>query len=291
VVIADMQQKLGRDASMASSLESFVQQVYKRQDLMRGGDDLANRIYRMYATSDATGADRVTDGKEFYRAIKKAVPQWLSCGQLQNHRPRVTFADLIRLCGQPAPLPEDYLSDFLYFSPNTGDADWRLYLNVGLDNIPEVLSMIWSYTKLHTTNHGVVELKSCGPAVAGQRTDAIVVYCRDKHAAEALGAALLDSRYASLFNPGVPRMTTQLSRGIGIAIGAEPKQQQTGMGTGAPGRPNAQSFGTIRSQLIAMAIVNFNENKGLYGSGLDAFKKFVCAAFTGYGLDPMNPGN
>jgi len=48
----------------------------------------------------------------------------------------------------------------------------------------------------------------------------------------------------------------------------------------------AQSFGTIRSELIAAAILNYNENKHIFGASLQVFKNFVAVAFRCNGLDP-----
>ena len=47
----------------------------------------------------------------------------------------------------------------------------------------------------------------------------------------------------------------------------------------------------MRSELIAAAILNFQENKGVLGDTYDVFKQMVAMAFKGYGLDPANPGD
>lgn len=40
-----------------------------------------------------------------------------------------------------------------------------------------------------------------------------------------------------------------------------------------------------------MAVLNYNDNKGVYRAGFPDFARFVCAAFRGYGLDPLKPSD
>ena len=152
-----------------------------------------------------------------------------------------------------------------------------------------------------------MDFKLAGPREAPDRTDTMVIYCIDELKARKLGEELL--KHPNNFGKNVPKMTTRIHDQLGAAIGAEPKWQGTGMDFnestyktylpkfGETKARNigetAQSFGTIRSQLIAMAIENYYENK-MYvnaASEFEKFCKFVCVAFRGYGLNPMNPGN
>jgi|WetSurMetagenome_2_1015567.scaffolds.fasta_scaffold158845_1 hypothetical protein len=307
--MAQMRQKLAMEARMAPTLEAFVRKVYDSPDLMAGGDDLAYRVYDLYSGGAAGGGAGASDiaSKHFYINISGAVPEWIGRGYLQRNR--VSFADLLWYCKKAEPLPAGYLSDFLYFNIDPGHIVCRLYLNVQMGGVSAVFWYLKKYIGLHPANNGVVDVKTTGPASVAQRADVIVVYCSSTEAAQALGAAINTCPERSLFrlNTGVPGMTTYVSPGVGIAIGAEPKPQATGMGFAArefdftkgaknewhqdPELRNSQSFGTIRSQLIAMAILNYNVNKPVYGASFESFKKFVCTAFTGYGLDPMRPGN
>ena len=307
--MAEMRQKLAMEARMAPTLEAFVRKLYNSPDLMTGGEGLADRIYALYSGGAAGGGGVADDisSKNFYINISGAVPEWIGRGELQNHR--VRFADLLALCKMAQPLPAGYLSDFLYFHVAHGLIFCRLYLNVQMGGVPAVFWFLKKYIGLHPASHGIVDVKTTGPASVAQRADVIVVYCSSKETAQALGTTINTSPERSLFrlNIGVPGMTTYVSPGVGIAIGAEPAPQATGMGFAAgefdfthdaenrwhkdSRLRNAQSFGSIRSQLIAMAIWNYNENKPVYGASFESFKKFVCTAFTGYGLDPMHPGD
>jgi len=51
------------------------------------------------------------------------------------------------------------------------------------------------------------------------------------------------------------------------------------------------SFGTFRSQLLALAIDSYNANKQVYAEvpAFEFFKRCVAAAFRGWGLDPADP--
>jgi hypothetical protein len=307
--MAQMRQKLAMEAQMAPTLEAFVRKVYDSPNLMAGGDGLAARVYALYAGGAAGGGAGADDiaSKNFYINISGAVPEWIGQGLLQNHG--VRFADLLALCKEAPPLPAGYRIDFLYFRVAPGHVGCRLYLNVQMSGVPAVFWYLKKYIGLHPADHGIVDVKTIGPAGVARRADVIVVYCSSQEAALALGTAINTSPERSLFrfNIGVPGMTTYVSPGVGIAIGAEPKPQATGMGFAArefdftkgaenqwhqdPEWRNKQSFGAIRSQLIAMAILNYNVNKPDYGASFESFKKFVCTAFTGYGLDPMRPGN
>lgn len=85
-------------------------------------------------------------------------------------------------------------------------------------------------------------------------------------------------------------MTSKIANGI--ALGAEPAPQATGFSNNPEGYPeSAQSFGSIRSQLIAAAILNYNENKDTFGASFNVFKQFIAVAFRCNGLDPAHPGD
>lgn len=285
LAIAEMRMKLNTRPQMAPSLEAFARRVFNNQAVMAGGDDLWYEIYRLY--SEGMGAAQTVPGqnasKFFFQSIAQRLPMWINQGFLQNEE--VSFREILDECSSRSPLPLEYTTRFLYFELFPGPAKCRLYLNVGLDFISVVAHGILKYVN-KTPNHGLLDFKIAGPAAVLSRRDVFVVYFRTKEAAQAMGQFFLTPEYAPLFRPAVPEMTSQLANGIGVSTGAEPVQQKTGMGL-----DDGKSFGTIRSELIAMAMLNFNENRGQLGNDFETFKRFVCLAFKSYGLDPMNPGD
>jgi hypothetical protein len=285
VALAELKRELSRPAQMAATLTSFVDQVFASSDLMKGGPGLADRLYDLYSsnTSPSSPSDSA-QWKPFFEQVNAAVgPRIAATGGLQNYG--VSLSAVLR----KASIPEGWAYDFLYFQAFRGAIVCRLYMNVAVRNIPEALNLICQYAAQNPT-HGVVHFKTAGPAAAPGRKDSIVVYCQSQEAAKKLGESFLP-KYAGLFQAGAPGMTTGLGP-FGLALGAEPVWQATGMSRATdPSKQKQQSFGTIRTELIAMAIENYNENKTMVGSGAEMFKRFVCVAFRGYGLDPMNPGN
>ena len=225
----------------------------------------------------------------------------------------VGYAKKMRLDSDPQ-LKEDFESlcaDFIYFVVENKDITYRVYANVKFDSAIKVVK----YLKLIITHEPgyIIHFKVVGPDYFfGGRADTIVIYCENEHKADGIALALADEEgLRNAFNVEVPAMTKLASPGIGVSTGAEPEYQATGMQK-RPGKlaykrndlrgnpvwtptnqwlPEAQagqSFGSIRSELIAMAILNFNENKGLVGFGdtFEVFKKFVAVAFRSYGLNP-----
>jgi hypothetical protein len=199
-------------------------------------------------------------------------------------QPKKTLAEFAELCEDGLAIPDRWLSAFLYFEMG-GPGRCRLYLNVKMDSIPRILAELWGYIRQHP-DHGVTSFKIAGPCAAPFRADTMVAWCITKERAERLGNHLL--RFEDCYGTQAPGLTARLHPRLGVAIGVEPEQQATGMMD--RGRDVArQSFGTIRSELIAMAIVNFRVCINIYPAGFDLFARCICTAFRGYGLDPMNP--
>ncbi len=290
---AELQMKiaLSQPATMAPTLQDFVLKVFRDAELMKGEDGVAGRIYNLYSSGEGGGGDlpRVQQAKQFFVDVWQLRGKYppLEKGALQYTK--VSLKNMASFCAQPENIPASkYFTDFLYFNVG-GNPACRLYLNVKLASIPAILGHVCEYMGKQK-DHGISAFKCACPYAAPGRADSIVVYCVSKGAAEKLGRHMLT--FADSYNPGVPGMTTRLDPRLGVAIGAEPEWQATGMDKNPDGYPeSAQSFGSIRSQLIAMAILNYNANSGSYGTGFDVFKRFVCAAFRGYGLNPMQPGD
>ncbi len=294
---------LDNAGAMAPELESFVNQVFYDPHIMKpetSPSDRSQMIYNLYATGDSTtNAAPQPGAQKFFEDIGRLTLGWPKCSiyfqyttlRSQNGKSRhMTLQDVLLAVESGLNIPDAVYMDFLYFGGvGQGVAKFRLYLNVHLESMPQMAGYIFQYIH-RNKDHGAVAFKLACPKAAVGRADTIVIYCTDKAKAQALGEHLC--RFGQSFRQQVPAMTTRL--GPGVAMGAEPEWQATGMQAAPEGYPeSAQSFGSIRSQLIAMAIENYNENKSQIQAPNDfqKFKRFVCAAFRGYGLDPLRPGD
>ena len=295
--------ELKRPAAMATTLRDFLDEVFRDANIMRekivGGETRAGLIYAKYSGQDSGSGghrDPTKTDSQFFLAIwsSGAKHALLKGGYFQYtkvNKKNIELKDAVFDLQGGKTINLGCYYDFLYF-PNTsgGKALFRLYLNVRVQSLPNVISKIANYIG-NTKDHGVKNFKAACPLAAEGRDDTVVVYCLSETYARALGQHLLKLS-ASNFLRDVPGMTTRLDPALGVALGAEPEWQATGMDSKPKGYPeSAQSFGTIRSELIAMAIENYHANKGVIGTGFDPFARCVCTAFRGYGLDPMNPGN
>ncbi len=142
---------------------------------------------------------------------------------------------------------------------------------------------------------GVVDFKFAGPAMIGSRSDALVVYCSGREAAEEIASEISGKVQT---DTGRPAMTEAADQSGAIGIGAEPAWEATGMRTrlkpnrGGAQEANAQSFGTIRSEILASAILYLQENRGLAKklniTEAELFKRFVGTGLKGWqrALDP-----
>lgn len=129
-------------------------------------------------------------------------------------------------------------------------------------------------------------IKIAGPLSLGKRSDGILVYCPTKASARGV-VRTLAAAPRQWFAPEVPRMTEAAGPpGVGIAIGAEPPQVNTGIrGT------NQQSFGSLRAELITGALLEaeFSERLTKSPGHFAFFCSRVEEAFRGNGLDPNAP--
>jgi HopA1 effector protein family len=283
---------------VAQELEGFLKIVYGRKDLMTWNDlahadddRLADHVYELY-TSSGSGAKAV-EGKAAAALARRV---WGQIDKLIGGRADVTTffqysgwslqgvlasksdAKVLRAC-----------NDFLYFRVNQLPVAYRVYLNLDFGSMPDLVASVLGLDK--SLADQVSSFKICGPG--GVRADSVVIYCKGKEAAEGIAARmaeLIKKGKLTSTNQSVPAMTTRIAPGV--AIGAEPAKQATGLGAKPEGYgEDAQSFGSIRSELIAGAIFNYQDNLRTLGNTFNTFRQLVAIAFKGYGLDPARPGN
>lgn len=302
-----------RPPQMAAELAEFARRVFAHPGSMAPRcDRRANEIYALYCGHTGGGEDtRPASAAEvqLFETLGYAVRAmggYLEGVFQQTHvldhatrKPKRLEFQAIRAWVERGPdaLPLSTLTDFVHFFP-PGRHDritHRLYLNVPLVQVAQVFMSVQTYMSERHQASGVCYFKVCGPRSVGQRAETFVVYCRDEASAVRLGQHLAARHGPAAFALAVPAMTTRVPNTAGgLAVGAEPAKTATGMKVGAAGprEESAQSFGSLRSQLLALAVENYLENGDRVegDSELDIFNRFVCAAFRGFGLDPMNPG-
>ena len=227
----DLEAELARPCVVHDTLRNFLLMVYSDATAMAGGDNIADRIYELYNDSSAAGeAPRISELRKFLDDLILAIQGWKGEPPfLQNLDEKLL--DMRRLGRKKEDWEafRNHCADFIYFVVNHGRAAVRVYANVQYDSVPDVIEFL---VKLAATKDGggMTAFKVCGPAIIRSRTDAIVIYCKDKSSADSIAKTFVSAEWASRFNPMVPGMTTQLSAGVGIATGAEPEWQATGLG-------------------------------------------------------------
>jgi hypothetical protein len=299
---------------MAAELEEFARRVFADQGCMAraGGRGVrADRIYALYCSFSGRPVDSGPPSAaelDYFRSLGKVAAKANHLrGYFQNSRVadasgrrvvRLDFDTALELIERTQTLPLSALTDFLFFAPPVvpDGVTYRLYLNVNRASVPLVFQSIQSYMLRYRFDAGVCKFKVCGPRDVGSRAETFVVYCQNEAAARRLGTNLAAAHRGPEFGPTVPALTSRLPNTAGgLAVGAEPVPQATGMKGRREGeayRESSQSFGTVRSEILAVAVENYLENgdRTEGDSEQDIFHRFVCAAFRGFGLDPMNPG-
>ena len=302
----ELRAALKKPLSMHSSLTDFLRRIFALPGLMAAPEDVDYQLYKLYSSpaKDAGKESDVPTLKAFVNALwdKLAVAGGIrSTGHLQNYKK--SLADLEQLAnglvdGESKIKFVRWCGDFIYFKVQRAPIGVRLYVNVLMEYGPSCMKKLATYAATTKDHGGIIDFKIAGPAILKSRADTVVVYCTSKETAKALAAELL--KYKAALGTKCPELTTPVADGIGLSIGAEPVWQATGLKSVddpsdakqlTPAKMKAQSFGTIRCQLIAMAIHNFNDNKAVFGSGFEVFQKFVQVAFEGYGLDAAQPGD
>ena len=128
--------------------------------------------------------------------------------------------------------------------------------------------------------------KIAGPLNLGKRSDGILVYCPSDDSARGV-VKMLEGAQKAWFAPETPKLTSAVGPpGVGISIGAEPPQINTGIRGTAQ-----QSFGSLRADLITGAVLEaeFSERLTTSPADFEIFCSRVELAFRGNGLDPNAP--
>ena len=279
--------------AVADELTTFIAKVFARRDIMEAIGDPSGimiAIYRLYSDA-AVGSQRdvkdvVAEARRGWSAIRAATrdPSVLTEAAFQNTKYRLA-QDLIM---EDEAVALKAANDFLYFRLRAGSAAHRVYLNLDFAAMPAFVAAIFKLDEKERS--GITDFKLSGP-FAG-RADSVVIYCSSKESADGLAKTfsnLISAGDLQSSNQSVPAMTTRI--GAGVAIGAEPSAQATGLRDPRGGNPSQQSFGTIRSEVITAAVLSYRDNAAVLGAGLETFKQLCAIGFKGFGLDPANPGS
>jgi hypothetical protein len=176
------------------------------------------------------------------------------------------YADLLLVASGPA--IRKMLSNTFYHCRLFPDApvSYRVYLNVH----PKFTAAVFGHlvAKWPTVFKAIVSNIKAAPPSRRLRADSVILYVDGPMAVEALGVFL--TRYQAInrghFAHGIPRMTKPLGDLVGVGYGAEPTRTLTIHGDGSASIRNEEggSFGSLRSELIALALcatLNAGEDK------------------------------
>jgi hypothetical protein len=295
---------------VAQELVSFIKEVFKSKALMETltvPNDISNGIYSLYSAggggSRLDAPTMLSQARDNWSKMRKVLPTSLvskAFFQYTKVTGKITTKSGTKIGKKAVLLGDDIIfdddvvaleaaDDFLYFPINRGRAACRVYLNLAFQSMPRLVDVA---SKLPDPLYKqLVDLKTTGPGAG--RADSVVIYCASLDAAQKIAAAMADAIKNGVLkseSQSVPAMTTRVAPGV--SIGAEPKPQETGLAAHIEGYPpDAQSFGSVRSQIICAAILNYRENLDVLGKDYDVFQQLVAIGFKGYGLDPAAPGS
>ncbi|CAA0097139.1 Uncharacterised protein [BD1-7 clade bacterium] len=280
-----LKEALHTPCDMDEELELFLKYIFEREDLMSQPENLDTKIYAIYSQASNRKGMKISDFKRFYLDLWRLLRSDPQMSSAIFQYTDLKLSDVISTIEAKRKLPIEIYSDFLYFHLGVLSPQYRVYANACLDRTTEFIAWVLQYKQQHP-NHQICGIKLASPLL--KRADSIVFFCVNRDAAMQLTQAM--THLIGVFEKSIPAMTTRIQDGVGISIGAEPDQIRTGLAANEleipVGAAVCQSFGTIRAQLIKGAALNYNENKQQYGESFDSFKRFVVAAFRGYGLDP-----
>lgn len=244
---------------------------------------LANQIYRLY---NGHIEPKIDDPELWAKKLPRIYSKGNGFGlMLQHTHTFVPAGDAGKIASN-----HDQGTDFIYYSMGHhahGQQLWRIYLNFPAVTAPKIIMFLMTKAR----SRAIHSFKIAGPLAFHTRKDKIVIYVslsqRDR-----LVTDLQANTGAFRFADPVPGMT--IGRHPGIAIGVEPTDLQTGFsGNLDPKMLGRQSYGSIRAELIAMALTNMHATAENFGRGyLDdeaAFLKWVAIAFKAHAAN-LNPG-
>lgn len=243
---------------------------------------LANEIYALY---NGHIEPKIDDPSLWAKKLPRIYKDSVGFGlKLQHTNTFVPADDVGKIASN-----RNHGTDFIYYSMGhhiNGQQLWRVYLNFPADTAPRILMFLMMKAK----SRAIHSFKIAGPLAFHQRKDKIVIYVslsqRDR-----LVNDLQANAGTFRFTDPVPGMT--IGRHPGIAIGVEPTDLDTGFSSSInPARSKRQSYGSIRSQLIAMALTNMHAAAEDLGRGYlndeATFLKWVAIAFKAH-ADNLNP--
>jgi len=299
-MLATLHVALRTPIHVANKLDKFLLKVFQSKDLMvliTEPEDLTMAIYERYAAMGNSA------GKfKFFDVLDQAYNGWQTMNQslhgsikagacyqgtgiyLTKVDPRIFFKIPL------APQLSSLIKGFLRFPFNFKVmAEYRVYLNLTYESR---IQAVIAASKASFRDHSeIYSMKIAGPYA--DRADNVVIYCSTEKAAKNIAAAMrvrIDTGELTCASQTVPAMTKRFSPGIGISIGAEPKPQGTGlMAASDLDIYKTQSFGGLRSQIIAAAILNYRANLNALPDEYTVFRQLVAIGFKGHGLDPANP--
>lgn len=246
---------------------------------------LASAIYRQYG---GHLEPRITNLEEWIKSIPTISHKGAPHYPLQNkgYFPASKYMKLIT--------SRYYGADFIYYSVNQGvdrEEIWRIYLNFA----PENAGVLLRFLGEQAATYHIHSFKIAGPLAFHTRTDKVVVYVSHSGLDGLTTTLIRDAATFGFCNP-VPAMTIQLAPGI--SKGVEPGSVNLGFSVMydrdgnldlSPRQLRRQSYGTIRSQLIAAALTQMYAvehdsalARGAYLGDKQNFLKWVAIAFESY---------
>lgn len=249
--------------------------------------EIADSIYRRYNQVGGYMQPQITDMQSWVNSLPKIKNKKGMEGlQLQHNEKFLTgnFGLIVENLG--------YGKDFIYYSIGVERPEtvWRIYLNF----LPEYAAEILNYLLQKNNFYHIHSFKIAGPLAFEHRVDKVVVYIYGKGQATNLAKDLHDEiGIKGAFTDPVPAMTNR--QFSGISIGVEPEEVETGFSHEVnPTKARRQSYGGLRAQLIAAALVHFCDNaeytKRNFPIGqAECLKRWVAIAFKSY-RNYLQPG-
>jgi len=288
----EMLRRLAQPAALPPEMDAFVDLVFSKRRIMEGTPDrLDDAIYALYSagTAPARGALDLArdDARQHCIDYWQTILQHAHGCECELQTLDVTLAEAVSSAPTDLPTLQKWASKFVYVRVRDAEATYRVYANVGWSSVGRVTATLIALP-------AVCDFKFAGPGGLGGRSEGVVVYCTDREGAIAVAHELSNAK----IYPGRPQMTEAIGTTEGVGIGAEPAPVATGMrtrlkelGTG-DFTANQQSFGMIRAEIVASAVLHFQANRALAArlqlSDSELFKRFVGIGLRGWSaaLDP-----